>query len=344
MSLLPATGMAIDKVYEDNNLISPLPNNSVPFPDLSADHTVQVSFTPQIFLIVPTVMNSKGGSIFPSTAQSVQYGGTQTFVITNSTGYQIDNVNVSGVHSGQISSWTFTNIQANSTIDASFKPMVVPIPNFTTTPLFGLAPLTVRFTDTSVISPTHWNWSFGDGTYSQIENPVKIYATNGTYTVSLTATNIIGSNTTTRQNYIVVSPPPPVADFNGTPKNGIGWLNVQFMDNSSGLHNKWNWSFGDGTFSEIPNPFYTYKYYGNYTVNLTVLNNINNNSVSKIKYINVNMPLPSACFNATPVRGTYPLTVQFTDTSAGLNITGWNWTFGDGGNGTQRKPGLDICE
>jgi PKD repeat protein len=53
----------------------------------------------------------------------------------------------------------------------------------------------------------------------------------------------------------------------------------------------------------------------------------------------VHNPPPVASFNATPYYGTAPLNVQFTDTSSGNNIGGWQWNFGDGtGNNTQPDP------
>lgn len=42
---------------------------------------------------------------------------------------------------------------------------------------------------------------------------------------------------------------------------------------------------------------------------------------------------PVAAFSATPANGIAPLTVNFTDTSTG-NITGWQWSFGDGSTNT----------
>ena len=48
---------------------------------------------------------------------------------------------------------------------------------------------------------------------------------------------------------------------------------------------------------------------------------------------------PTAAFTATPLNGTAPLTVTFTDTSTG-SPTSWNWTFSDGSltNATQQNP------
>jgi PKD repeat protein len=46
---------------------------------------------------------------------------------------------------------------------------------------------------------------------------------------------------------------------------------------------------------------------------------------------------PVAAFSGTPTTGTAPLTVNFTDNSAG-NPTSWSWTFGDGATSTAQNP------
>lgn len=52
---------------------------------------------------------------------------------------------------------------------------------------------------------TAWSWTFGDGTTSTVQNPVKQYASAGTYTVSLTVTGSTGSDTETKTSYITVT-------------------------------------------------------------------------------------------------------------------------------------------
>jgi PKD repeat protein len=69
-----------------------------------------------------------------------------------------------------------------------------PVADFTASPLSGDAPLTVDFSDASSNTPTSWLWDFGDSTTSTAQHPSKIYATPGTYTVELTATNGDGSD------------------------------------------------------------------------------------------------------------------------------------------------------
>jgi len=82
------------------------------------------------------------------------------------------------------------------------------VANFTASTTAGPAPLTVRFADTSAGNPTSWSWSFGDGATSTEQNPTHTYTAPGNYTVSLTATNSAGSDTTTRTGYITVVPEP----------------------------------------------------------------------------------------------------------------------------------------
>ena len=80
-----------------------------------------------------------------------------------------------------------------------------PVASFSGTPTSGIAPLTVAFTDRSTNTPTSWNWSFGDGSTSTLQNPSHIFTSVNNYTVILTATNSAGSNTITRTGYITVS-------------------------------------------------------------------------------------------------------------------------------------------
>ncbi|MFT5687212.1 MAG: PKD repeat protein [Planctomycetota bacterium] len=47
---------------------------------------------------------------------------------------------------------------------------------------------------------------------------------------------------------------------------------------------------------------------------------------------------PDATFSATPTSGGSPLTVNFTDESAGAGISSWTWDFGDGTGSTQASP------
>jgi PKD repeat protein len=81
----------------------------------------------------------------------------------------------------------------------------VPVAGFLASSTTGTAPLIVEFTDTSSGSPASWTWDFGDGTTGSDENPSHTYSSEGTYSVSLIASNTAGSNTSVQSDYITVS-------------------------------------------------------------------------------------------------------------------------------------------
>jgi hypothetical protein len=61
---------------------------------------------------------------------------------------------------------------------------------------FQRSGLVVTFTDTSTGGPTSWQWDFGDDTPSTSQrNPIHTYSAPGTYVVTLTVRNSIGTDT-----------------------------------------------------------------------------------------------------------------------------------------------------
>lgn len=65
----------------------------------------------------------------------------------------------------------------------------------------------VVFTDLSTNNPTSWSWTFNGATPSSSteKNPSVVYNAEGTYDVSLTATNGFGSDSITKTGYITVT-------------------------------------------------------------------------------------------------------------------------------------------
>jgi PKD repeat protein len=82
-----------------------------------------------------------------------------------------------------------------------------PVADFTSDRQVICAGQTVNFTDLSAYVPTSWSWSFTGGTpaTSTLQNPSIVYNTPGTYAVTLTATNVNGSDVETKTAYITVS-------------------------------------------------------------------------------------------------------------------------------------------
>ncbi|MEL6676439.1 MAG: S8 family serine peptidase [Bacteroidota bacterium] len=122
-----------------------------------------------------------------------------------------------------------------------------PSANFGADLTSGCAPITVQFTDSSLLSPTSWNWSFPGGTPSSFVGqvpPAVTYSTPGSYDVTLIVSNADGSDTLIRANYITAGNCTPSAcdtlsNFNGgTPtvytSNGWGYVagHNNFSDNA----------------------------------------------------------------------------------------------------------------
>ena len=83
-----------------------------------------------------------------------------------------------------------------------------PLVDFTGVPQWGVAPLTVNFTDATLTygrTVLSRSWTFGDGGTSTQQNPSRTYQSPGKYSVSLTVTTDAGSDTVTKANYITVS-------------------------------------------------------------------------------------------------------------------------------------------
>lgn len=132
----------------------------------------------------------------------------------------------------------------------------------------------------------------------------------------------------------------PTANFTSDITGGCAPIVVNFKDQSTGNPTAWAWDFGNGGSSNKQNPSATYFYEGTYVVTLTVANLNGSNTVTKTAYITVYKE-PTAEFTVNSRTGCTPAHMQFTDmstTTAGTNITGWKWDFGDGGSSTQQNP------
>jgi PKD repeat protein len=156
-----------------------------------------------------------------------------------------------------------------------------PTAAFSFTPNGGVVPLPVQFTDTSTGLPTSWAWNFGDGVTDTVQNPNHVYTTAGTFTVSLTATNGLGSTTTSQTITTTAGGTAPTAAFSFTPNGGVVPLPVQFTDTSTGVPTSWAWNFGDGGTDTVQNPNHVYTTAGTFTVSLTATNGLGSTTTSQ---------------------------------------------------------------
>lgn len=205
---------------------------------------------------------------------------------------------------------------------------------FNGSPRVGCPPLTTNFNALTPTSGVNFEWHFGDGTTSTLQNPTHTYNTAGTFDVMLIVSDSLGcTDTIVKNDYVqTVNPaanytPPPVT-------NGCAPLTAQFTDATIGASG-WIWDFGDGTTSTAQNPVHTYTTPGTYTVSLTTsaAGGGCSQTISNFSTFQVNGGY--AGFTHT-VNDCPPYIATFQDTS--LNAVSWFWDFGDGQTSTQQNP------
>jgi len=204
----------------------------------------------------------------------------------------------------------------------------------------------VRFTDVSVyddgVFSYQWFWDFGDGTTSNVQNPVHQYSTPGVYRVRFSLITNIGCISTVRNKTITVTEI-PVANFGIALPNCAG-KTIFFSDSSTiaapGTLQDWYWDFGDGTRDTVRNSTdpveHIFTSAGDKTVTLQVATPSGCLSESVSRNFTVH-PNPVVNFDL-PARVCLPYeAAAFTDRSSISDGTAngftYRWTFGDPASG-----------
>ncbi len=121
---------------------------------------------------------------------------------------------------------------------------------------------------------------------------------------------------------------PVQASCSTAPLAGQPPLTVVFTDTSTGSIATQSWGF-DGITSTAQHPTHTYACTGTFSVSLTVSGPGGSDTEVKTDYVRVSDKPIIANFTAHPASGPAPLTVQFTDASAG-DVSAWQWDYGIG--------------
>src|SRR5437773_5537395 len=130
---------------------------------------------------------------------------------------------------------------------------------------------------------------------------------------------------------------PPTAAFTSS----CSGLTCSFTDQSTdpdGSVTGWNWNFGDGGTATTQNPSHPYATGGDYTVTLTVKDNLNASSAPVSHTASPSAPNrpPTAPFTSSCSGLTCSFTDQSTDPDGSVAV--WQWDFGDGATATTRNP------
>jgi len=203
-------------------------------------------------------------------------------------------------------------------------------------------PITASFIDESkfaVPGPHTWLWDFGDGEYSTLENPSKVYYTAGTFTVTLKISDILGcTSTDIKPNVITIKG--PTGEYSFDPKIGCNPVTVHFNAVSSNA-TKFEWDFGDGSpFGHFDTATHVYKVPGSYIPSLVLSDTSCSYGLPPTDTIVVS-PTPIADFGYDSTCSGQPITLK--DMSASkAKIVHWVWNFGDGSSPDNRQDPTHI--
>ncbi len=155
-----------------------------------------------------------------------------------------------------------------------------PLVNFSVNKTEECGSVSVSFTNLSTLSSAYL-WDFGDGTFSNQINPVKIFPPRATpYTVKLVATGTYGCKDSLTKANLVLAKPLPVPAFVVSPGNIIAVPNYTFnFINTTPQNNNYRffWKFGDnGIPATTRDASHRYLDTGKYLVSLIVFDNISN--------------------------------------------------------------------
>lgn len=280
----------------------------------------------------PMIVNftdNSGGNIV---AWNWDLGNGQTSPAQNPIGIYTNN----GTYTVSLTVTDANGCQATETLP-NYVRLQEPTANFITNRQDGCAPLTINFFDTST-SPADaivdWFWNFGDGNFSNAQNPTHTYTTPGQYAVSLTVTTGDGCQDEFIFQFIEVGQA-PIVNFDATPTIVCVGEDVNFNDLTTGTGTAWFWDFGDGTGSNIPDPIHPYQDTGVYDITLIVEYFGCFDTLIIDDYITVRGPI--ADFLPQPLQGCGPpVDIDFFDLS--VNANSWSWDFGDGGTSNLQNP------
>lgn len=228
-----------------------------------------------------------------------------------------------------------TSLSSTATRSVSVAPNRAPAAAFTATGTH----LSVAFDAGASADPdgtiAGYSWTFGDGQTGTGVTPSHVYASAGTYAVSLTVTDDDGAIDTLTKSVTVTEGPnaPPVAAFTVSADLLTAAVDATASSDPDGTIVGFAWDFGDASTGTGRTAGHTYAVAGTYEVTLTVTDN--RGAVATVAHevtVAANQA-PTASFTATTTDLTTALDAGGS-TDADGTITSYAWDFGDGTTGS----------
>ncbi len=187
-----------------------------------------------------------------------------------------------------------------------------------------------QFTGISNSEIATWYWQFGDGGTSIEQNPGYGYQQAGTYTVTLTVTDVSGcENSTSQEVHVNYAPEALFSYDNACLGDSTSFTDFSYTNN--GYINNWSWDFGDGNTSDETDPVHTYTTNDTYYVTLIVWDNSGCSDSITLPVQVFDVPVPAFNFaQACDPPGQVNFFNESVMGSDNSPITGYEWHLDDG--------------
>ncbi len=191
-----------------------------------------------------------------------------------------------------------------------------------------------------------YTWAFGDGMGGSGATVAHTYAAAGTYSISLTVTDIYAASNTSIQTYTAHSPPTSVLSIKSEAPNGadiLVWANGSRSTGGDGTIVYYNWTWGDGnqTQTTVSLAAHNYTSFWNgktVTMVLRVANNYGLTNSTSLPVVVTSQKLPPVvtftyAYVVGPVVNRVAYRTLYANATAssptGTAILYYNWSWGD---------------
>ena len=121
LTFIPETGWFVQNLIVDGQSLGTPSDNSYTFVSISENHTLEVIFAVNQYVITSSVEPINAGQITPYGTQVYSYGDSVTYFIHPFPDYRIVRVEVDGEDVGAVDSYTFSFVDEHHTIVAYFE-------------------------------------------------------------------------------------------------------------------------------------------------------------------------------------------------------------------------------
>lgn len=178
-------------------------------------------------------------------------------------------------------------------------------------------------------------WNFGDGNTAAGVSISHEYEAAGQYEVALTVTNSAGESNTLIQQ-VTVEPPGAVGTFTSSTSGLQAYFDASASSSVAGEIVEYVWQFGDGSSGSGVTAEHVYAADGQFTVTLTVEDELGATSTAEQNII-VSNATPAAAFSSS-IDGLKAVFDGSSSTDPDGELVSYEWDFGDGASGAGESP------